>query len=72
MPRILITACSSGFGRAIARQFLDQGWDVIATMRSPSGEGLPESSRLHLLPLDVTDPRASPRLLERQGRSTRW
>lgn len=56
MPRILVTGCSSGFGQAIARQFLDQGWDVIATMRSPSGEGLPDSGRLQLLPLDVTDP----------------
>jgi NAD(P)-dependent dehydrogenase (short-subunit alcohol dehydrogenase family) len=56
MPRILITGCSSGFGQAIAAQFLDQGWDVIATMRSPSAEGLPESDRLKVLPLDVTDP----------------
>jgi len=56
MPRILITGCSSGFGQAIAAQFLDQGWDVIATMRSPSAEGLPESDRLQVLPLDVADP----------------
>ncbi len=56
MPRILITGCSSGFGQAIAAQFLDQGWDVIATMRGPSAEGLPESDRLQVLPLDVTDP----------------
>lgn len=56
MPRILITGCSSGFGQAIALQFLDQGWEVIATMRSPSVEGLPESDRLQVLALDVTDP----------------
>ena len=56
MPRILITGCSSGFGQAIAAQFLDQGWDVIATMRTPSAEGLPESDRLQVLALDVTDP----------------
>ncbi len=56
MPRILITGCSSGFGQAIAAQFLDQGWEVIATMRNPSGEGLPESDRLQVLALDVTDP----------------
>ncbi|WMS45262.1 SDR family oxidoreductase (plasmid) [Acuticoccus sp. MNP-M23] len=55
MPRILITGCSSGFGQAIAAQFLDQGWEVIATMRSPSVEGLPESDRLQVLALDVTD-----------------
>lgn len=46
MSRILITGCSSGFGQAIANQFLDRGWDVIATMRSPSREGLTESDRL--------------------------
>jgi NAD(P)-dependent dehydrogenase (short-subunit alcohol dehydrogenase family) len=55
MPRILITGTSSGFGRAIAAHFLDQGWEVIATMRTPSGEGLPVSDKLRLLPLDVTD-----------------
>ncbi|TQS73914.1 SDR family oxidoreductase [Rhodobacteraceae bacterium] len=56
MPRILITGCSSGFGQAIAAQFLDQGWEVIATMRKPSFEGLPASDRLQVLPLDVTNP----------------
>lgn len=56
MPRILITGCSSGFGQAIAAQFLDQGWEVIATMRKPSAEGLPASDHLQVLPLDVTDP----------------
>ena len=55
MPRILITGTSSGFGRAIAAHFLDQGWEVIATMRTPSAEGLPVSDHLRLLPLDVTD-----------------
>ncbi|MBK4216659.1 SDR family NAD(P)-dependent oxidoreductase [Paracoccus caeni] len=55
MPRIIITGASSGFGQAIAARFLDEGWDVVATMRTPSGEGLPESDRLHILPLDVTN-----------------
>ena len=55
MPRILITGCSSGFGRAIAARFVDEGWDVIATMRTPSADGLPDSDRLTILPLDVTD-----------------
>lgn len=54
MPRILITGCSSGFGRAIAARFLDEGWDVVATMRRPSFEDLPVSDRLRVLPLDVT------------------
>jgi NADP-dependent 3-hydroxy acid dehydrogenase YdfG len=55
MPRILITGTSSGFGRAIAAHFLDQGWEVIATMRTPSAEGLAVSDNLRLLALDVTD-----------------
>lgn len=56
MPRILITGCSSGFGQAIAAQFLDEGWEVIATMRTPATTGLPVSDRLRILPLDVTQP----------------
>lgn len=56
MPRILITGCSSGFGQAIAAHFLDEGWDVIATMRSPAQSRLPDSARLRILSLDVTDP----------------
>lgn len=55
MPRILITGASSGFDRAIAAHFLDRGWEVIATMLTPSAEGLPVSDKLRLLPLDVTD-----------------
>ncbi|MCU0902502.1 MAG: SDR family oxidoreductase [Tabrizicola sp.] len=56
MPRILITGCSSGFGQAIAARFLTEGWEVIATMRTPRAEGLPVSERLRILPLDVTEP----------------
>ena len=36
MPRILITGTSSGFGLAITKLFIEQGWEVIATMRNPS------------------------------------
>jgi NAD(P)-dependent dehydrogenase (short-subunit alcohol dehydrogenase family) len=32
---ILITGTSSGYGKAIAEHFLEQGWHVIATMRRP-------------------------------------
>lgn len=55
MPRILITGTSSGFGQAIAAHFLDQGWEVVATMRNPSAGGLPVSDNLRMLPLDVTN-----------------
>lgn len=56
METILITGCSSGFGREIARYFLDRDWQVIATMRTPRTDVLPVSEHLRILPMDVTDP----------------
>lgn len=56
MNRILITGCSSGFGRETATYFLDQGWNVVATMRDPAANTLPASEKLQVLALDVTDP----------------
>lgn len=53
--RVLVTGCSSGFGLETVRFFLDRGWHVVATMRTPRGDLLPRSDRLRLLPLDVTD-----------------
>ena len=37
MPRILITDTSSGFGQTIVAQFLDRGWEIIATLRNRRG-----------------------------------
>lgn len=56
MNTILITGCSTGFGREIASFFLEHGWNVVATMRDPSVNTLPASDRLRVLPLDVTNP----------------
>jgi NAD(P)-dependent dehydrogenase (short-subunit alcohol dehydrogenase family) len=56
MKTVLITGCSTGFGRETAIHFLEQGWQVVATMRDPTASTLPESDRLHVLPLDVADP----------------
>jgi len=53
---ILITGCSSGFGKATASLFLTHGWNVIATMRTPKPGLFEDSERLLLLPLDVTRP----------------
>lgn len=53
MKTVLITGCSSGFGLETARYFLDKGWNVIATMRTPRADVLPPSPRLRILPLDV-------------------
>lgn len=56
MKTVLITGCSSGYGLETARHFLAQGWNVVATMRTPRPELFPSSDRLRVLPLDVTDP----------------
>lgn len=55
MSKILITGCSSGFGLDAAKLFLERGWDVVATMRKPNESLLPQSDRLRILPLDVSD-----------------
>lgn len=55
MSTVLITGCSSGFGLAIAHLFLDRGWHVIATMRTPDPALFPISERLRILQLDITD-----------------
>jgi len=55
MKTVLITGCSTGFGREIAVRFLDHGWNVVATMRRPEASTLPASDRLRVLALDVTD-----------------
>ena len=54
MKTVLITGCSSGFGLETARHFLDQGWNVVATMRTPQPQLLPTSERLRIVALDVT------------------
>ncbi|MDP2119485.1 MAG: SDR family oxidoreductase [Hoeflea sp.] len=55
MTTVMITGCSSGFGLETARHFLDRGWSVVATMRTPDETLLPAADRLRLLQLDVTD-----------------
>lgn len=67
MKTILITGCSSGFGRDIARYFLDRDWNVVATMRTPRGDVLPRSERLRVQALDVTDPASIRRAVEAAG-----
>lgn len=67
MKTVLITGCSSGYGRETARYFHAQGWNVIATMRTPRKDVLPESKRLRILPLDVTNSESIAAALEMSG-----
>lgn len=54
MPRtVLITGSSTGIGRATAQRFHREGWNVVATLRTPRGEHRDE--RWLELRLDVTD-----------------
>lgn len=67
MQTVLITGCSSGFGREIARYFLAQDWNVVATMRTPRADVLPPSERLRILALDVTSPDSIREAVEAAG-----
>ena len=64
MKTVLITGCSSGYGLETARYFHAQGWNVVATMRTPRGEVLPRSDRLRVVALDVTRPASIAAALE--------
>jgi len=67
MKTVLITGCSSGYGLATARYFHEQGWNVVATMRTPRPELLPRSERLRVLALDVTDDLSVAAAIEASG-----
>jgi NAD(P)-dependent dehydrogenase (short-subunit alcohol dehydrogenase family) len=67
MKTVLITGCSSGYGLETARYFHSQGWNVIATMRTPSQDALPRSDRIRVLALDVTKPESIAAALEASG-----
>ncbi len=53
---ILITGASSGIGKATAKHFAAQGWNVAATMRNPAKENeLDAIDKINLYQLDVTN-----------------
>jgi len=67
MPTALITGCSSGFGLATAHYFLERGWDVVATMRTPRPDLLPASPKLRIVALDLLDADSVRRAVEESG-----
>ena len=67
MKTVLITGCSSGYGLETARHFHAQGWNVIATMRTPREDVLPRSEHLRILALDVTNPESIRQAVEAAG-----
>lgn len=53
---IIITGTSSGYGKAMAREFARQGWNVVATMRTPEKESeLTKLENVLVTRLDVLD-----------------
>ncbi|HEU4535856.1 MAG TPA: SDR family oxidoreductase [Polyangiaceae bacterium] len=67
MKTVLITGCSSGYGLETARHFHAQGWNVVATMRTPREGLLPRAERLRVVALDVTEPESIAAALEASG-----
>ena len=53
---VLITGASSGFGKLSVKKFQNEGWNVIATMRSPEKENeLIKLNNVLVTRLDVSD-----------------
>lgn len=52
---VVITGCSSGIGRATARAFLDDGWQVYATARDSTDINDLGEAGCETVALDVTD-----------------
>ncbi|WP_061936051.1 SDR family oxidoreductase [Aureimonas sp. AU22] len=68
MQTVLVTGCSTGFGREIATRFLAEGWRVVATMRDPAVSTLPASANLRVLALDVTEAESIRKAIAEAGR----
>jgi NAD(P)-dependent dehydrogenase (short-subunit alcohol dehydrogenase family) len=79
MPTVLITGAGRGLGLELARQYLADGWQVIACARSPercpelstlAGQANKSGAQLEIAALDVTDHVAIDALAEKmRGRA---
>jgi NAD(P)-dependent dehydrogenase (short-subunit alcohol dehydrogenase family) len=56
MPTVLLIGSSRGIGLELARQYLDDGWRVIATARSDDGLARLKALGAQTLRLDVANP----------------
>ncbi len=66
MAVVLITGCSSGFGRAAALAFAARGHETIATMRRPAAaQDLADVDGITVEPLDVIDEASRTATVER-------
>jgi NAD(P)-dependent dehydrogenase (short-subunit alcohol dehydrogenase family) len=54
-PTVLISGCSSGIGRALAKEFAIHDYRVFATARKPAVINQLKSPNIDVLSLDVTD-----------------
>jgi NAD(P)-dependent dehydrogenase (short-subunit alcohol dehydrogenase family) len=65
MATILITGASGGIGSETARLFQKNGWNVVATMRSPDkGKELAQLDNVLVTRLDVTEPASIDRAIK--------
>lgn len=63
---VLITGCSTGFGKLAAKTFQAKGWNVIATMRKPEKETeLTQLDDVLVTRLDVTDDKSVAEAVEK-------
>ena len=73
MPSALLIGASRGIGLELARQYLDEGWRVIATARSDEGLARLKALGAETLRLDVAQPASNSGLAwQLDGKKSIW